>query len=129
MGVALENARLLEETQRRARESSALAEVGRDLSSSLDLATVMDRIAGHAKDLLRAGNSAIFVPDPGTTTYRAIVAVGDIADAIKAMVDRRRQRASSAASCRAANPSSSTTQKPIRAACRFPAPRASRTSA
>ena len=86
MGVALENARLLEETQRRARESSALAEVGRDLSSSLDLATVMDRIAGHAKDLLRAGNSAIFVPDPGTTTYRAIVAVGDIADAIKAMV-------------------------------------------
>ena len=46
----------------------------------------MDRIAGHAKDLLQAGNSAIFVPDPGTTTYRAIVAVGDIADAIKAMV-------------------------------------------
>ncbi len=86
MGVALENARLLEETQRRARESSALAEVGRDLSSSLDLGTVMDRIAGHAKDLLRAGNSAIFVPDAGTTTYRAIVAVGDVADAIKAMV-------------------------------------------
>ncbi len=86
MGVALENARLLEETQRRARESSALAEVGRDLSSSLDLTTVMDRIAGHAKDLLQAGNSAIFVPDPGTTTYRAIVAVGDIADAIKGMV-------------------------------------------
>ena len=86
MGVALENARLLEETQRRARESSALADVGRDLSSSLDLATVMDRIAGHAKELLHAANSAIFVPDPGTTTYRAIVAVGDVADAIKAMV-------------------------------------------
>ena len=86
MGVALENARLLEETQRRAREAAALAEVGRDLSSSLDLATVMDRIAGHAKELLHAGNSAIFVPDPGTTTYRAIVAIGDVADAIKAMV-------------------------------------------
>ena len=64
MGVALENARLLEETQRRAREAAALAEVGRDLSSSLDLATVMDRIARHAKDLLQAGNSAIFLPDP-----------------------------------------------------------------
>ncbi len=86
MGVALENARLFDETQRNARESSALAEVGRDLSSSLDLATVMDRIAGHAKDLLHAGNSAIFVPDPGTATYRAIVAVGDVADAIKATV-------------------------------------------
>ena len=59
---------------------------GRDLSSSLDLATVMDRIARHAKDLLQAGNSAIFVPDPGTTTYRAIVAHGDVADAMKAMV-------------------------------------------
>ena len=86
MGIALENARLLEETQRRARESSALADVGRDLSSSLDLATVMDRIALHAKKLLRANNSAIFVPDPGTTTYRAIVAHGEVADAMKAMV-------------------------------------------
>jgi GAF domain-containing protein len=86
MSVALENARLLEETQRRARESSALAEVGRDLSSSLDLATVMDRISLHAKDLLQSNNSAIFVPDSGTTTYRAIVAHGDVAEAVKAMV-------------------------------------------
>ena len=62
-GVALENARLFDETQRRARESQALSEVGRDLSSSLDLATVMDRIAGHARELLRASNSAIFLPD------------------------------------------------------------------
>ena len=86
MGVALENARLLEETQRRARESSALSDVGRDLLSTLDLSTVMDRIATHAKDLLNAGNSAIFLPDQGGTTYRAIVAVGETADAIKATV-------------------------------------------
>ncbi len=86
MGVALENARLFDETQRRARESSALSDVGRDLSSSLDLATVMNRIAHHAKDLLQAGNSAIFLPDSGATTSRAIVAVGDTADAIKATV-------------------------------------------
>jgi len=89
MGVALENARLLEETQRRARESSALSEVGRDLSSSLDLATVMDRIASHAKDLLKAGNSAIFLPDPGGLTSRAIVALGQTADAIRATVIER----------------------------------------
>ncbi len=86
MGVALENARLFDEAQRRAREMAALAEVGRDLSSSLDLATVMDRIAGHAKDLLQAANSAIFLPDAGAATYRAIVAVGDTADAIRATV-------------------------------------------
>ena len=89
MGVALENARLLEATQRREREAAALAEVGRDLSSSLDLATVMDRIARHARDLLQAGNSAIFLPDPAATTSRAIVAVGDTADAIKATVIER----------------------------------------
>ena len=86
MGVALENARLLEETQRRARESLALSDVGRDLSSSLDLAVVMDRIANHAKDLLEANNSAIFLPDASGRTHRAIVAVGEVADGIKAAV-------------------------------------------
>ncbi len=86
MGVALENARLFDETQRRTRETAALAEVGRDISSTLDLATVMDRIARHAKDLLGADNSAIFLPDAGGQTYRAIVAIGNVADAIRAMV-------------------------------------------
>ncbi len=86
MGVALENARLLEDTQRRERESTALSEVGRDLSSTLDLATVMDRIAGHAKDLLAAQNSAIFLPDAATGRFRAIVAKGDMAEALKATV-------------------------------------------
>ncbi|MFO1313104.1 MAG: GAF domain-containing protein [Burkholderiales bacterium] len=86
LGVALQNANLFGETQRRARESAALFEVGRDLSSSLDLSTVMDRIAGHARDQLHAGNSAIFLPQPGTKNYRAIVAVGDIADAIRESV-------------------------------------------
>ena len=84
MGVALENARLFDETQRREREANALAEVGRDLSSTLDLTTVMDRIAGHAKDLLAAQNSAIFLPDAATGRYRAIVAKGDLTDTLKA---------------------------------------------
>jgi GAF domain-containing protein/CheY-like chemotaxis protein len=83
MSVALENARLFDETQRRTRETAALAEVGRDISSTLDLATVMDRIARHAKDLLNAGSSAIFLPDGGGQIYRTIVAVGDIAQAIQ----------------------------------------------
>ena len=94
VGVALENAHLFDETQRllketeaRAREAAALADVGRDLSSTLDLDSVMDRIARHAKELLHAGNSAIFLPDPDAaigTQFRAIVALGDIAEQIKA---------------------------------------------
>ncbi len=86
MSVALENARLFDETQRRTRETAALAEVGRDISSTLDLATVMDRIARHAKDLLAADTSAIFLPDAGGQTYRAIVAIGDVSEAVRAMV-------------------------------------------
>jgi GAF domain-containing protein/CheY-like chemotaxis protein/tetratricopeptide (TPR) repeat protein len=86
MSVALENARLFDETQRRTRETAALAEVGRDISSTLDLSTVMDRIARHAKDLLNAGSSAIFLPDAGGQSYRAIVAVGDIAEAVQSTV-------------------------------------------
>jgi GAF domain-containing protein/DNA-binding response OmpR family regulator len=86
MGVALESARLFDEIQRRGRESAALAEVGRDLSSTLDLAKVMDRIAGHAKELLAAENSAIFLPASGDTAFRAIVALGDLAEKIKATV-------------------------------------------
>ena len=86
MSVALENARLFDETQRRSRETAALAEVGRDISATLDLGAVMDRIARHAKDLLHADNSAIFLPDAGGRTYRAIVAIGGVAEAIKATV-------------------------------------------
>ena len=85
-GVALESARLFGETQRRAKEAAALAEVGRELSSSLDLQRVMDGIARHAKDLLGAGSSAIFIPDADGRTYRAIVALGDTAEQIKATV-------------------------------------------
>jgi len=84
MSVALENARLFNETQRRTRESAALAEVGRDVSSTLDLPTVMDRIARHAKELLAVDNSAIFLPDRSGRTFRAIVSVGDISQALQA---------------------------------------------
>jgi signal transduction histidine kinase/CheY-like chemotaxis protein len=86
MSVALENARLFDETPRRTREAAALAEVGREISATLDLATVMDRIAHHAKDLLAAHNAAIFLPDESGETFRAIVAVGEIAAELEATI-------------------------------------------
>jgi GAF domain-containing protein/DNA-binding response OmpR family regulator len=82
MGIALQNARLFDETTRRARETAALNDVGRDISATLDLASVMERIAVHACELLEADTSAIFIPDE-TGNYRAIVAVGKIANEIK----------------------------------------------
>src|SRR5204863_2908420 len=71
MSVALENARLFDETQRKTRETAALAEVGRDISATLDLSTVMNRIARHAKELLSGDNSAIFLPDADGSSYHA----------------------------------------------------------
>ena len=83
MSVALQNAALFDEIQRRTQESAALADVGRDVSATLDLSTVMDRIAHHAKELLGADTSAIFLPEDGTSLYRAIVALGNDAEAIR----------------------------------------------
>ena len=84
MSVALENARLFDEVQRRGREATALAEVGRDLSSSLDLQAVLNGIASHAKDLLAANHSAIFLPAADGRSYRALVALGEAAEALMA---------------------------------------------
>jgi len=84
MSIALENARLFDETNRDARESVALNEVGRDISSTLDLSAVMERIASHARELLKAETSAIFLPEAGGTVFRAIVAQGVNAEEIKA---------------------------------------------
>ncbi len=82
LGAALENAHLFDETQRRSREMAALAEVGRDISATLDLNLVMERIAAHAKNLLQADNSAIYIPDPSGQTFHAIAALGDISKEI-----------------------------------------------
>ncbi len=87
LAVALDNARLFADNQRRARESAALAEVGRDISSTLDLPTVMDRIAHHAKELLNADSGAIFLPEgddaQAAREFRAIVAVGNIVEQLQ----------------------------------------------
>ncbi len=88
ISVALENAHLFDETKRRARESLALNEVGRDISSTLNLPTVMDRIAHHAKDLLNVDTSAIFLPDPTDQAFKAIVVHGDFAEEIEATTIR-----------------------------------------
>jgi GAF domain-containing protein/DNA-binding response OmpR family regulator/anti-sigma regulatory factor (Ser/Thr protein kinase) len=84
MSVALENARLFDETQRRAREMSALTEVGSDISATLDLSDVLKRITGHALDLLDVSDSALFLPDESGQTMRGFVALGTIAEQVLA---------------------------------------------
>ncbi len=77
MGVALENARLFAETNRRASEMSALTDIGREISSTLDLEAVIDRIALRAHEVLKVGTSAVYLLEPDRITLRPIAAVGD----------------------------------------------------
>jgi len=81
--IAIESARLYLETQRRAREMSALVDVGRDISASLDAETVLESIATHAKDLLNGDLSALFLPEGDGNTFRAIAAVGHEANNVR----------------------------------------------
>ncbi|HNF94682.1 MAG TPA: GAF domain-containing protein, partial [Anaerolineales bacterium] len=71
-------------TMRHARESEALNEVGRDISATLNLSAVLDKIAKHARDLLKGSSSAIYLPEPDGKSMRALVAQGDIAEEILA---------------------------------------------
>jgi len=81
--ISVENARLFQEAQRRAQETAALAEVGREISSTLKLESVLERIAVYAKELLQTESSAVYLPNPQNTYWQAISAVGADAEEIK----------------------------------------------
>jgi signal transduction histidine kinase/CheY-like chemotaxis protein/putative methionine-R-sulfoxide reductase with GAF domain len=84
VGVAVQNARLYNETRRRAEEMAALADVGRQMSATLALSVVLELIAERAKTLLNADTSAVYLPHEEGDTLRAIVALGNIADQVRA---------------------------------------------
>jgi PAS domain S-box-containing protein len=83
--IAIQNARLFEESQRRTVETTALNEIGREISATLELPTVLERISTNARDLLSADSSAVFLIEPDEVSLKPIVAVGDIADLVMDM--------------------------------------------
>ncbi len=84
MSVALENARLFDETQRRANEMSALTDIGREISATLDLNMVLDLIATNAQRVLKTDTSAVLLLDSDGETLKPISVVGDSAQEILA---------------------------------------------
>ncbi len=82
--IAIEHAQLFSEVRRRASELAALIEIDRHISSTLDLTVVLERIAAHAQELLTADDSEVYLLEPDGQTLRAIVALGDYAEEIKA---------------------------------------------
>ena len=81
--TSIQNARLFQEARRRAQETAALAEVGREISVTLDLETVLTRIASFARDLFQAESTAVYLPEADGAIWRAISVVGAEAEEIK----------------------------------------------
>jgi PAS domain S-box-containing protein len=82
VSICIESSRLFEETNRQAQEAAAIAEVGRDLSATLQLDTVLERIASYALNLLHVETSAVYLADASTSTLHAIAALGVDSEAI-----------------------------------------------
>ncbi len=82
--MAVQNARLFKETSQLAQEAAVIADVGRDISETLQLGVTLERIAAHAKELFRARTCAVYLPEPGTPRLRAIAVLGPFAEEVKA---------------------------------------------
>jgi len=82
MSVALENARLYAEAERRGDEMAALTEIGREISESLDQNTVLERITARALEVLQARDVALRLLQPDGTLH-TVMARGKHADVLK----------------------------------------------
>ena len=85
--IAIQNAWLFEEAQRRASETAALNAIGHEISATLDQNTVLERITQNALELLagdQAGTSVVFLLQPDGQTLKAITARGDMAEQVRA---------------------------------------------
>ena len=75
MSMALENARLFAETQRRADEMGTLNAIAREISAALALNEVLTQIAERAKEVLNARDTVLRLREPDGS-LPAVVALG-----------------------------------------------------
>jgi PAS domain S-box-containing protein len=83
--IAIKNARLYSDANRRAKEAQALIQTARSISASLDQDTVLHLISEQAKALLQADASRIHLLDPTEDTLRCVIALGTPAEAAMSM--------------------------------------------
>ncbi len=86
LSVVLEKAWLYAESEHRADQMATLAEAGREIAASQDLAAIMSHIAQRAHTVCRAHTTALFLADPDLQTYRANTALGQYAQAFQSQV-------------------------------------------
>ncbi len=78
LSVAMQNARLAEEVQRRADDVEALNAIGQVVSSSLNLTTVLDRVLSSLRDIVAYDRASISVLEPD---MEHLLVVSDTAEA------------------------------------------------
>jgi len=77
---AIVKTRLLDETQRRARQLSLLNDIGRSLTSTLDLNSLLNQILDHAIDIIGCEAGTLFLLDEDTGELIFEVVAGPVAD-------------------------------------------------
>ncbi len=85
-GVAIDNARLYEESRRRERWLQANAEITHELMSGSDRGTALMLIAERAREITGAALAVIAVPMPGTDSLTVELAVGQGAESHRGLV-------------------------------------------
>ncbi len=83
IGVAVENAQLFAETQRRVQELASLNEVGRTMTSHLDLEQILTIITQEAKDLVGAEAGYILLLDEESGELVFETSVGSLSQVLK----------------------------------------------
>ncbi len=81
--IAIRNARLYEASQRRAKETTALNEVARALSETLQLDEVLTRIMQHVNNLLNVAAGSLLLTDPTDGDLVFQISLGDKADEVR----------------------------------------------
>jgi GAF domain-containing protein len=77
--VAIQNARLFREAQRRREVAEALARLGRELAGTLEVEAIADLVAGGLMEMLGGLGSAVYRHQPQDGTLHVIAAVGEVA--------------------------------------------------
>ena len=77
-GIAIENARLYEEAERRRRAAETLAELGRSVSQSLDPREVADRIVASVRGLFDASVASLYRVDGATGDLLLLAVSGEV---------------------------------------------------
>jgi signal transduction histidine kinase/DNA-binding response OmpR family regulator len=85
LAVAVRNAQLYEDAQRRAREMDAIAGIGRDISSTLDIQSLLSRIAQSVLNLVNGYSVAIFFDEEANGFFQTMAVAGPLSGQLQSL--------------------------------------------